>query len=64
MIVTKVYADNTDQMLKILAFDFCKYGNQFEQNKDELISYLQQFQKGEKIELEMVHWMFIFKNDN
>ncbi len=60
-IVTKVYADSVDQMLQILAFDFCKYGSQFEQNKDKLKDYLQQFQKGDKIELEMVHWMFIAK---
>ncbi len=60
-IITKVYADSADQMLQILAFDFCKYGNQFEQNKNKLREYLQQFQKGDKIELEMVHWMFITK---
>ncbi|GEM_PF-1178633 len=57
---TKVSADNVEQMLQLLTFDFCKYGSQFETNKDKLKDYLRQFEKGDgHIELEMVHWMFI-----
>lgn len=56
--ITKVFADNVEQMLQILAFDFCKYGKKFDDNKEQLKSYLQAFEYNGRIELEMVHWMF------
>lgn len=58
---TKVFADDVEQMLQILAFDFCRFGQQFEVNKDALRSYLSQFATNGDIELEMAHWMFVLQ---
>jgi cyclopropane fatty-acyl-phospholipid synthase-like methyltransferase len=34
---TKIYADNVNQMLEIITFDFYKYGDRFKNNKGNLI---------------------------
>jgi hypothetical protein len=56
---TKIYADNVNQMLEIITFDFYKYGDRFKNNKGNLRRYLRQFDVNGRIELEMVHQMFI-----
>jgi len=58
---TKVFADDVEQMLQILAFDFCRFGQRFKVNSNSLKSYLSQFVSNGVIELEMVHWMFILQ---
>ena len=59
---TKVFSDNVEQMLQILAFDLCRFGQLFEINKGRLREYLSQFTTNDKIELVMVHWMFVIQN--
>lgn len=46
-------------MLKILAFDFEKYGDRFYANKDGIIKYLRKRKRNGKIILKMVHWMYV-----
>lgn len=60
-IVTEVIADDYDEMLKILAFDFEKYGDKFHNNKEKIIDYLKKRKRHGKIVLKMVHWMYIIR---
>jgi len=59
--ITKVYANNEEEMLQILSFDFYKYGEEFKRNKAKLKQYLNQFVLQGKIELEIIHYMFIYQ---
>lgn len=60
-IITNVIADNLDEMLKILTFDFGRYGKKFIINKDNIKKYLIKRKRNGKIILKMVHWMYVVK---
>lgn len=58
-ITTAVRANNEEKMLRVLSFDFGKYGNKFEQHKEKLKSYLRRKRDNNGIMLNIMHWIFI-----